>query len=238
MLTNQTNDVTKDKWRNFYGNRSASAGRYPTEWVVRTLAGGRYPKLSLDKSRYLGSRILDMGCGDGRNLPLLQDLGFDVHACEISSDIVTELEAVAKTSNWGVQFSVGRNLEISYADSFFDYMLCCSSCYYMETGATWGSILNELSRVLKVGGILVANFPDLTNFIFKNSMRNKDGSYLITSDPYGLRNGMRLMAVANEGELASVLGSGFRILGIGHQDDDFYGSRVSGYFLVAEKIEK
>lgn len=238
MLENQTKDITEDKWSHFYGDRSASVGRYPTEWVVRTLAGGRYPKLSLDKSRYLGEHILDLGCGDGRNLPLLLDLGFDVHACEISSDIVSKLETLANASDWTVKFSAGSNLNIPYVDNFFGYMLCCSSCYYMESGATWPSILSELSRVLKVGGILVANFPDLTNFIFDNSTRNEDGSFLITSDPYGLRNGMRLMAIANEGELASALGRDFRILGVGHQDDNFYGSRVSGYFLVAEKLEK
>src|SRR6185295_11025592 len=83
-------------WGEFYGDRiRPSAGHYPTEWVVRTLAGGNYPGLKMDKTRYRGARILDMGCGDGRNLPLLLDLGFDVHACEISPEIVNGLETLA-----------------------------------------------------------------------------------------------------------------------------------------------
>jgi len=71
------------RWSDFYEGRVPS-DRYPTKWVVRTLAGGNYPYLKLDKARYKGACILDMGCGDGRNLPLLLNLGFEVHACEIS----------------------------------------------------------------------------------------------------------------------------------------------------------
>ena len=49
-------------WRSFYGNRLlASSGRYPTEWVVRTLAGGNYPRLKLDKSGYRGGTHSRLG---------------------------------------------------------------------------------------------------------------------------------------------------------------------------------
>ena len=57
----------------------------------------------------------------------------------------------------------------------------------------------ELARVIKSGGLLVANFPDEENFILANSIRQPDGSLLITSDPYRLRNGSRFMAVNNTG---------------------------------------
>lgn len=72
-------------WAEFY-SRKRLVARYPTGWVIRTLAGGNYPRLKMDKNCYAGARILDMGCGDGRNLPLLLDLGFEVHATEITSD--------------------------------------------------------------------------------------------------------------------------------------------------------
>lgn len=103
-------------WGEFYGNRyRASAGRYPTEWVVRTLAGGNYPGLKIDKANYQGARILDMGCGDGRNLPLLLDLGFEVHASEISPEIVGGLEGLARELQWQVRFAVGLNASLLLA---------------------------------------------------------------------------------------------------------------------------
>ncbi|MDA0990820.1 MAG: hypothetical protein O3A51_08720, partial [Verrucomicrobia bacterium] len=60
---------------------------YPTEWVLRTLQGS-YPGLSFDKSRYSGGAILDIGFGDGRNWPILRDLGLNIHGVEISEDIL------------------------------------------------------------------------------------------------------------------------------------------------------
>lgn len=51
------------------------------------MAEGNYPDLEIDMTPYLGVRIFDMGCGDGRNLPPLLDLGSEIHAAEISSTI-------------------------------------------------------------------------------------------------------------------------------------------------------
>lgn len=224
-------------WGDFYGNRHrASAGRYPTEWVVRTLAGGNYPGLKLDKTRYRGSRILDMGCGDGRNLQLLLDLGFEVHASEISPAIVSGLESLAQKLQWPVRFAVGVNANLPYPEHYFDYMLCCASCYYLDGSMSWEAVRNELARVIRPGGLLVANFPDEENFILANSIRQPDGSSLITSDPFGLRNGSRFMAAKNAEAVAALLSPQFGVMGIGHQNDDYYGIRVSCYFVVAQRL--
>ena len=116
--------------------------RYPTEWVVRTLAGGIYPELKINKNRYKGARILDMGCGDGRNLPLLLDLGFDVHACETTADIVENLNKIALNLAWPITFSTGINSNLPYEDNYFDYILCSSSCYYLNDVSTWTEVRN------------------------------------------------------------------------------------------------
>lgn len=224
-------------WGCFYGNRyRACAGRYPTEWVVRTLAGGNYPGLKIDKARYHGARILDMGCGDGRNLPLLLDLGFEVHASEISPAIVSGLEALARELQWPVHFVVGLNACLPYPDNYFDYMLCCASCYYLDGSMVWQDVCTELARVIKPGGLFIANFPDEESFILANSIRQLDGSLLITSDPYGLRNGSRFMAAKNTEELAALLSPQFRVISTGHQNDEYYGLRVSGYLVVAQRL--
>lgn len=226
-----------DSWGNFYGDRyRASAGRYPTEWVVRTLAGGNYPGLKIDKSRYQGARILDMGCGDGRNLPLLLDLGFEVHACEISPAIVSGLAALARELHWPVRLAVGLNANLPYPDHYFDYMLCCASCYYLDGSMTWPGVRAELARVIRPGGLLVANFPDEENAVLAHSIRQPDGSLLITSDPHGLRNGSRFVAAKNAEEITALLSPQFRVMSTGQQNDDYYGLRVSGYLVAAQRL--
>jgi SAM-dependent methyltransferase len=229
--------IPTETWSSFYRGRStSSSGRYPTEWVVRTLAGGNYPKLKLDKRKYLDARILDLGCGDGRNLPLLLNLGFDVHACETSPSIVKDLQEMARELNWSVNFTVGLNSRLSYPDNYFDYMLCCSSCYYLDSTLTWPIVRTELARVIKPGGFLVANFPDKENAVLANSLCQSDGSLLITNDPFGIRNGTRFMAVESSADITSMLSPEFQVLATGFQNDDFYGLRVSAFLTVSQRL--
>jgi SAM-dependent methyltransferase len=190
----------------------------------------------MDKSRYECARILDMGCGDGRNLPLLLNLGFEVHACELDNDMVSALEAFASRANWAVQFKVGVNHELPYPEAYFDYMLCCASCYYLDDSKTWSQVRTELARVLKPGGVVVANFCDDDNFLLKNAIRQADGSLLITSDPYNLRNGIRFVSASSEAEVIQLISPDFNLKGLAHLRDDFYGVHVSGPVVVAQKI--
>lgn len=221
-------------WTEHYGAKKR--GLYPTEWVVRTLAGGNYPGLKIDKSKYPGARILDMGCGDGRNLGLLHDLGFEVHAVEISAEMIESLRAAAAGSGQETHFAVGRNDALPYADGFFDYMLCCASCYYLEGGMSWSKVRAELARVIKPGGLMVANFCDEQNSVLKDAVRHDDGSLIITSDPFNIRNGSRFMAVAKTADLQPLLAPEFRLVGSGHQSDDYYGLQLSGFLTVSERI--
>jgi len=222
-------------WAEFY-SRKRLVARYPTEWVIRTLAGGNYPGLKMDKNSYAGARILDMGCGDGRNLPLLLDLGFEVHATEITSDIVASLQVLAGKYDLPVTFKVGVNACLPYPDQYFDYMLCCANCYYLEGNMTWSGVRKELARVIKPGGLMIANFPDDQTAILNESIRQADGSQLITNDPFNLRNGTRFMAVTEKADLEPFLAPEFRLIGSGHQVDDFYGLRVSVFMTVSERL--
>lgn len=40
------------RWQSHYAGGRSNERLYPTEWVVRTLAGGNYPRLQLDRSSY------------------------------------------------------------------------------------------------------------------------------------------------------------------------------------------
>jgi SAM-dependent methyltransferase len=238
ILTPQVDiELSKEKWESFYGvNHKSDYRRYPSEWVVRTLAGGDYPDLKIDKSLYKDSNILDMGCGDGRNLQLLLDLRFKVYATEISSAIVQGLEDLARQCNWSVSFKVGRNVDLPYPINFFDYMLCSSSCYYMDGLTTWSEVRSELARVIKPGGLFIANFPDEGNAVLRNAIRQSDGSLKIINDPFNLRNGSRFLAVQGFEDVKQALAPQFNVISIGHQNDDYYGLSVSGYFFVAKRI--
>lgn len=223
------------RWDARYRGRPRFAPVYPTEWVVRTLAGGNYPKLKLDKSQYVGRSILDLSCGDGRNLRLLQDLGFSVHATEISDAIVRSLRRKRRAMGWKVEFRRGVNQAIPYEDHFFDYLLACSSCYYLDHSSSAERNLQEIARVLKPGGYFIANFPDPRNAVLSHARRLGDGSMLITQDPFELRNGARWIVPRNKSELRELLRPHFGGVSVGHLAENYYGLQVSGFIIVCRK---
>lgn len=225
-----------ERWTTHYAGREALRPVYPTEWVVRVLAGGRYPRLHLDRSTYPGQRVLDMGCGDGRHLGLLQDLGFEVHAVELTESMVQRLRAEAVPRGWTARFAVGSNVALPYPDAHFDVVLCSASAYYLPDGVDWPAVRAELARVLRPAGVLVADVPDSHNAVLEGATPHADGSFTIRADPFGLRNGTRFMAAETEDAAARLWRPELEPLALGHRRDDFFGIRVSGWMTVARRV--
>ena len=119
---------------------------YPVEFVVRAFLG-RYPRLPAAGRSYAGQRVLDLGCGDGRNMPLLADLGLEVHGVEIAEEICAR--TVARLARLGVTVDarVGRNHALPFEDRFFDHVLACHSCYYVDEGTRFDDNVREIARV-------------------------------------------------------------------------------------------
>lgn len=205
---------------------------YPTEWVIRTITGGNYPNLKLDKSQYIGKKILDMSCGDGRNLKLLLNLGFDVYASEISSEIINPLRKRFPE----VKFSVGFNNKQPFENSHFDYILSCAACYYLESDTNFQDNLNEIIRILKTDAYFFGNICDLNNSVLKSAIVNDLGEAIITNDPFNLRNGYRFQVYSNEDDLRKKLSTVFKNITIGSFHEDYYGLILSGYMFVVQKV--
>ena len=197
---------------------------YPVEFVVRAFLG-TYPRHRLDRSDLVGKRCLDLGCGDGRNIPLLHRLGMEVHGLEIAEDIIASTERRLAYHGVKATLTVGFNAAIPYPDGFFDVLLACHSCYYVEDGTTFESNLAEMRRVLPKHGLLVASLPMSGSHILASAVPLGDGHFRVTSDRYGLRNGIVLRSFEDEGEVTNALSPYFSDLQIGFTDDEYWGTR-------------
>ena len=120
---------------------------YPVEFVVRAFLG-RYPRLDRAVPSYRGMRALDLGFGDGRNIPLLVNLGMDVHGVEISESICSLTIERMKRFNITIDARVGKNNSIPYPDQYFDQVLACHSCYYVEPGTSFVDNIREFAWTL------------------------------------------------------------------------------------------
>jgi len=104
-------------------------------------------------------QVLDAGCGGGRNLVYFLRSGYNVHAVDQAGGAVAQVRALASTlaphlpsSNFRVE-PVER---MSFADVSFDVVLSSAVLHFARDEQHWQSMVREMWRVLKPGGIFFA----------------------------------------------------------------------------------
>jgi SAM-dependent methyltransferase len=207
---------------------------YPVEFVVRAFLGN-YPRHKTSKASYPGKRVLDLGFGDGRNMPLLYNLGMEVCGLEISQEICDLVATRMKRLGIDVDLKVGRNHSIPYADDFFDTVLACHACYYIDPATRFADNLHEIARVLRRGGSFVFSVPAGTSYIMRGAKDLGDGHMEIANDPYGVRNGYVLKKFDSEAEIRAALSPAFADFEIGSCRNDFWGIEEHVWVVVCRK---
>ena len=104
-----------------------------------------------------GLRVLDMGCGAGRNLVYLLRSGYDVYG--IDSDpaaiqIVRQLAARLAPHCPPDHFRVEAMEQTSFPDAFADVVLSSAVLHFARDDAQFTAMLHGTWRVLKEGGML------------------------------------------------------------------------------------
>src|SRR5262245_25166607 len=156
-MTSQAVGDLESPYADFYRKRDP-VHVYPVEFVVRALLGN-YPRHRTNPSEYAGKKVLDLGFGDGRNMPLLRNLGMRIYGVEISQDICDLTHARMTKLDVDVTLAVGRNHSIPFEDAAFDIVLACHACYYVDPGKRFNDNILEIFRVLKPGGSFVFSAP-------------------------------------------------------------------------------
>jgi SAM-dependent methyltransferase len=209
-------------YADYYSDRNPETV-YPVEFVVRTLLG-TYPNLKLDRLQYRGAKILDLGFGDGRNMPLLSDLGFKVYGVEISEEICRLTQSRMERIGVPVELKTGSNSDIPFGDETFDFILACHACYYVSLGQIFADNLREIARVLRARGRFIFSLAKTDTYVLQDAVDLGDGHYRITHDPRGLRNGTVFRAFASKQEIVDELGVSFSDFSLGLCENDFYGT--------------
>ncbi len=209
-------------YADYYSDRNPDKV-YPVEFVVRTLLG-TYPNLKLDRMSYRGAKILDLGFGDGRNMPLLHDLGFKVYGVEISDEICRLTQTRMERLGVPVKLKTGSNSQIPFGNETFDFILACHSCYYVSPGENFADNVREIARALRGGGRFIFSLAKTDSYILKGAVSLDNSHYRITQDPCGLRNGSIFCAFASRQEIVDKLGVAFDDFALGLCENDFYGT--------------
>ncbi|MDX6384489.1 MAG: hypothetical protein QOK48_2062 [Blastocatellia bacterium] len=106
-----------------------------------------------------GMKILDAGCGSGRNLVYLLKSGFEVFGVDESGAALAQTRWLAANLSPHLpvdNFRVEPVERTSFADAGFDVVLSSAVLHFARDEEHWQRMLSEMWRVLKPGGIFFA----------------------------------------------------------------------------------
>jgi len=104
-------------------------------------------------------KILDAGCGEGRNLIYFLKNGFDVSAVDRSSEAINKVVKLAgrlAPALPGDNFRVESVEKMSFESLTFDVVISSAVLHFARDEEQWKCIVDEMWRVLKPGGLMVA----------------------------------------------------------------------------------
>lgn len=105
-------------------------------------------KSFLDKISIDTPRVLDAGCGDGRDSATLASFGAQVTGIDISKGLIK----VAKKLHSDIEFVHGNFIELPFSNETFDGVWAHASLVHLETIDDVRNTLREFKRVLKTNG--------------------------------------------------------------------------------------
>lgn len=112
------------------------------------------------KGRYDNcKKVLDVGCGNGRNLIYFLRNGYEVFAIDPQPhavETVKELSAVLAPDNPLENFMVCSAEDLPFNDATFDLIISSAVLHFAKDAQHFDSMLQSMFRVLKPGGYFFA----------------------------------------------------------------------------------
>ena len=112
------------------------------------------------KGRFVsGMRVLDAGCGTGRNLVYLLRSGYEVFGVDESAEAIAQTRRLAAALAPHLpadNFQVEAVERMSFANTGFDVVLSSAVLHFARDEEQWSLMVKEMWRVLKPGGIFFA----------------------------------------------------------------------------------
>lgn len=130
------------------------------------------------------ARVLDIGCGGGRNSQYLAQEGCEVHGLDIAPAAVEFCRKRMNRFGLSGTFTVGEMTSIPYEDGFFDGIVCVATLDHVTLQGAKKTI-KEIRRVKSPQALAFITFdpPNRDSEIKGEAQAQEDGSLYFTEGP-------------------------------------------------------
>lgn len=227
-------DYKYKEWNNSYKNKDNFLF-YPNEEVIRFVS--KYIKKKIDHKKYIVkldmNTCLDLGCGIGRHIVYLDDLGFDVYGIDISDEAINFAKKYfdnIKKSYLKDKIVVGSITDLPYPNVFFDFIVSHGVLDSMSFNIAQKGI-NEIYRVLKKGGLL---YFDVVSGCDYNHYREYEGEEVVSSE----HEKGTIQSYFNWRKINLLLGDRFKIIDciLVQRESVVSPIKNSRYHIIAKKV--
>lgn len=104
-------------------------------------------------------KILDAGCGGGRNLIYFLQNGHDVYGIDPNPDAISAVQQLSATfapANPTENFVIAAAENIPFEGNYFDLVISSAVLHFAQSPEHFHDMLHSMWRVLKPGGYLFA----------------------------------------------------------------------------------
>jgi ubiquinone/menaquinone biosynthesis C-methylase UbiE len=104
-------------------------------------------------------KVIDVGCGAGRNLPYFLKNGYDVYAVDpdvAAIELVRDMAAGMAPKLPETNFVAARAEEMLFPDRSFDLVICSAVLHFARNAEHFERMLRGAWRILKPGGYFFA----------------------------------------------------------------------------------
>ena len=122
-----------------------------------------------------GMRVLDAGCGYGRNLVYLLREKCEVFAVDSDAEAVEHVRQLSDSLMTGLpagNFHAGPIEKMPFPDGFVDVVICSAVLHFARDSQQFLAMLKELWRVLRPGGMLFCRLGSRIGMDFEQVRSN------------------------------------------------------------------
>ena len=127
-------------------------------------------------------KILDAGCGEGRNAIYFINSGYQVFGIDENELAIQYIRYLSKSLNHEYdshRFQVGKLEEIPFHSAAFDAVICSAVLHFAADEDNFWEMMDEMLRVLKSGGILWFRMTTSFGGMKEESRELGGGKYLL-----------------------------------------------------------